>query len=608
MPDPAASSQPRLTRPHPSTSRSSPSTGPSASPLRLVNGSSVAVVGGGPAGSFFAYFLMRNARHMRLELQVDIYEQRDFRNLGAQGCNMCGGIVSESLVQHLAAEGIHLPVDVIRRRIDSYYLHMNGGSIRIDTPLREKRIAAVHRGGGPRGSRDASIASFDAYLLDLAVGLGARSIRDRVESVDRGGNGDGRPVIVTRGGRRETYDLMTVATGVNGPNSALFREGDLDYRAPGTSKTYICEFFLGVERMRRYLDSSMHVFLLNLPRLEFAALIPKGDYVTVCLLGQDIDKPLVQAFLDSSEVREVMPPHWQPPDDFCRCAPRINVSSAFRPYGDRLVFVGDCATSRLYKDGIGAAYRTAKAAAKAAALYGISRRDFERHYWPACRRITSDNAVGKVVFLVTRIIKRSTAAQRGVWRMLSHEQKMEGGRRRMSTVMWDTFTGSAPYKAVFRRTLHPGFWGRYLKETIAAALPRRGTGAGGRLKMVTGQLGRKYKPGEVVFRQGEVGDCMYVVHTGEVELILRRGEREFCLATLGQGEFFGEGALFREEPRVVTARSVGDSMILTLERESILRRMHEDPSLALKLLERMFERIRRLEEALVEKGSEVPVF
>ncbi|UCC49315.1 MAG: hypothetical protein JSV41_03815, partial [Gemmatimonadota bacterium] len=62
----------------------------------------MAVIGGGPAGSFFAYFLLDTARMVDLDVQVDIYEPRDYTRPGPAGCNNCGGIVSESLVQLLA--------------------------------------------------------------------------------------------------------------------------------------------------------------------------------------------------------------------------------------------------------------------------------------------------------------------------------------------------------------------------------------------------------------------------------------------------------------------------------------------------------------------------
>ncbi len=45
------------------------------------------------------------------------------------------------------------------------------------------------------------------------------------------------------------------------------------------------------------LGNSMHVFLLTIPRLEFAAIIPKGEFVTVVMLGDELDQELVHAFL-----------------------------------------------------------------------------------------------------------------------------------------------------------------------------------------------------------------------------------------------------------------------------------------------------------------------
>lgn len=77
-------------------------------------------VGGGPAGALSAYFLLRFARVPNLELRVDIYEPRDFTRPGPHGCNMCGGLLSESLMQVLADEGIRLPPVVVQRAIDAY--------------------------------------------------------------------------------------------------------------------------------------------------------------------------------------------------------------------------------------------------------------------------------------------------------------------------------------------------------------------------------------------------------------------------------------------------------------------------------------------------------
>ncbi len=67
----------------------------------LEDGSRVAVIGAGPAGSMFSYFFLSMAETMGLGVDVDIFEPRRFCHRGPAGCNHCGGIVSESLVQRL---------------------------------------------------------------------------------------------------------------------------------------------------------------------------------------------------------------------------------------------------------------------------------------------------------------------------------------------------------------------------------------------------------------------------------------------------------------------------------------------------------------------------
>ncbi len=438
------------------------------SSLQLDDDSRIAVVGGGPAGSLFSYFLLDMAERIGIDVQVIIYEPRDFSVPAPLGCNMCGGVVSESLVQILAADGINLPPTVVQRGIDSYVLHMDVGNVRIETPLHERRIAAVHRGVGPRGIKEIKWGSFDGYLQALAVQKGARVVRERVHGIDWE---DGRPQVKTRRGSPQIYDLIVGAVGVNSSALKLFEKLEFGYRAPRATKTYITEFPLGEETVQRYLGNAMHVFLLDLPRLKFAALIPKGDYVTVCMLGKEIDQALVHTFLDSPEVKGCLPPNWDIPQGVCHCSPRMYIQGAVQPFGDRVVLIGDCGASRLYKDGIGAAYRTAKAAARTAIFQGISAEDFRNHYWPACRRLSIDNTIGEVVFTITRLIQKTRFARRAVLSMVSSEQQKDGSSQRMSTVLWDTFTGSAPYQDVFLRSLHPEFLSRFFWNIAISVWP-----------------------------------------------------------------------------------------------------------------------------------------
>ncbi len=439
----------------------------------LGDGSRIGVVGSGPAGSFFAYFALDLAETLGRRIVVDLYEPRDFSSPAPAGCNMCGGIVSESLVQHLAAEGIVLPPSVIQRGIDSYVLHMDVGTVRIVTPLEEMRVGAVHRGLGPRDIQERTWSSFDGFLQSMAEGKGARIIPHRVVRLSRTDDG---PEVVIEDGASATYDLLVVAGGVNSDAPALIEGLGIGYKGPKTANTFIREYFLGNEVLDNTLGSSMHVFLLNIRGLEFAAVIPKGAYATVCLLGDGVDKRLAEAFMNSPAVRACFPAGMELPRRSCQCAPRINVRGARRAFANRVLILGDCGVTRLYKDGIGAAYRTAKAAAGAAMFHGVSAGSFRRHYAPALRSIERDNRLGRFVFAVTRLIQKYEFARRGVLRMTSAEQERAGRRRRMSQVLWDVFTGSASYRSVLLRTLHPGFWIRLLGWLAAGSPPgaRRG--------------------------------------------------------------------------------------------------------------------------------------
>jgi len=572
-----------------------------AADLRLRSGSRVAIVGGGPAGSMFGYFLLSMSERIDLALAVDIFEPKDYSAAGPAGCNMCGGIVSESLVQLLATEGIPLPSTVVQRGIEAYVLHTDVGTVRIEPPGGEKRIAAVHRGSGPRGNPGGRWESFDGYLLGLAAGKGASVIRERVDEIDWS---NGKPRVRTKAVERGEYDLVAGTVGVNSPSLKMFADTVPGYAPPTKTKTHICDFLLGKEDVDRFLGSSMHVFLLPLPRLEFGAIIPKGHYATVCLLGRDIDAGLVEAFLASPEVRACFPPEWKPAKDHCRCWPAINIGAASRPFGDRMVLIGDSGVNRLYKDGIGGAYRAAKAAAKTAVFHGVSGKDFRRHYGPTCSALSFDNGIGKMIFAVTTLIRNTRVVRKGVLRMTAAEQNGRQGPQRMSSVLWDTFTGSASYRDVFLRTLHPLFLARLLFN-ISSATPLADTDVRKReVDPMQGDLGKTYSRGELIVRQGDAGECMYVVQSGKVEVLREEDGREVLLAELGEGDFFGEMALFEKEVRSATIRAAGDVRVLTIDRKILLRKIHDDPSLAFRIMQKMSQRIRELNRQLVRSAVE----
>jgi CRP-like cAMP-binding protein len=118
--------------------------------------------------------------------------------------------------------------------------------------------------------------------------------------------------------------------------------------------------------------------------------------------------------------------------------------------------------------------------------------------------------------------------------------------------------------------------------------------------MTTGALGKQYTDGEVIVRQGDVGEQMFVVQEGEVQVIREADDRELELAVLTTGDVFGEMALFDREVRSATVRAKGDARVLTVDRRLFMRNVHEDPSLAFRILQRLSQRIRDLDAKLAE--------
>ena len=118
-------------------------------------------------------------------------------------------------------------------------------------------------------------------------------------------------------------------------------------------------------------------------------------------------------------------------------------------------------------------------------------------------------------------------------------------------------------------------------------------------------LGKDYEDGEVIVREGEPGNCMFVVQEGVVEAVTESDGRELRLRTMGADEIFGEMALFEEEVRTATIRALGPARVLTIDKRNFLGGIHEDPSLALRVVQTMSHRIRDLTNRLAHYEENV---
>lgn len=120
--------------------------------------------------------------------------------------------------------------------------------------------------------------------------------------------------------------------------------------------------------------------------------------------------------------------------------------------------------------------------------------------------------------------------------------------------------------------------------------------------MVSGALGKIYGNGEEIIRQGKVGESMYVVQSGRVEVVIDGDNGSVQhLAFLDAGNFFGEMSVFEKEVRSATVRAVGEARVLKIDKKTLMRRIREDPLLAVNLLKTMSQRIRALNAELAHQ-------
>lgn len=104
-----------------------------------------------------------------------------------------------------------------------------------------------------------------------------------------------------------------------------------------------------------------------------------------------------------------------------------------------------------------------------------------------------------------------------------------------------------------------------------------------------------YRDGEMVFRQGDPGDRMYVVMAGAVRIFRQTGDTETVLGELGFGEMFGELSLFDQRPRSASARAVGATELRVITHEEFMEL--DCDMLIRKMLLSLADRLRRVNEA-----------
>ena len=459
------------------------------SPTRLMDGDRVAVVGGGPAGSFFAIQLLREARKLDRKIEVVIIEKRgpadvNFEDYQCQGCNFCAGLISARLNQILDESGLAVPEEIIRGRVDYIWIHGQWKNLRLRVP-NDKQMYSVFRGSLP-GRRSGRPRGLDGFLLGEAVKEGARLQCGDVQAIAYSATGKPQLTFRATSGQTVTLDasFVAIATGINAHCGSDYSADGLIASikqlnpsfVPGkTRRTLIFELDAGQDFLERNMNREIYFIEYGSKRLtlEHTALIPKGRFLTVALIGKCIDeavlprdsKQIIHDFLSLPQIDRILP-------DIaaarlaCACTPRMTVSPAKSPFGHRFAIIGDAVGSRLNKDGIYSAHVTATRLAHAVLHEGIDKQALAHGHGKTVRWLEADNRYGRWVFAVSRAAFTVPVISRIMYQAFATEHKVRDEESRpLSVVLWQIASGTADYREVFQEMCSYGV----LRSVLAGA-------------------------------------------------------------------------------------------------------------------------------------------
>ncbi|MBO6947219.1 MAG: cyclic nucleotide-binding domain-containing protein [Rhodospirillales bacterium] len=103
---------------------------------------------------------------------------------------------------------------------------------------------------------------------------------------------------------------------------------------------------------------------------------------------------------------------------------------------------------------------------------------------------------------------------------------------------------------------------------------------------------REYKPGQVIFHQGEVGAEAYFVDNGKVEIARGDGNAELVLGVVGKGELLGEMALVDAEERMATARAMGRTTLIVVPKKVFDRVLRKSNPIVVAMMKTLLRRLR----------------
>ncbi len=412
--------------------------------LRETN--TIVIVGCGPAGASCALRLKNLSSDRTPPLRIIVYEGKPLERKSY--FNQCLGVLSPPLDKIMEQElGIPFPWAIIQRRIEGYVIHSDRSTLTLS--------------GEHAPSYACRRVEFDNYLFQKVREAGVEVIPARVTDIDF----SPEAAMVYSESCNIRADLVIGAFGLDDGLARVF-ERNSPYRAPRFLSSVVTKLHPGEEAMARF-GNNIHAFLIAALPLEFGAITPKGNHLSINIAGEIVDAPTMDRFLGLPGVRETLP------ETYRRTLPELTYFKgkfptlpAKAPFGERYIMVGDAAgLNRPFKGkGINSAVTTGLRAAEAIAAFGLTRSAFEQ-YIKGCCELTDDIPYGRIL--------RSVANRFSKYGLLDGVLEAAKKEPVLQKAMFNIVSGQETYKETWKEARNVGLLLRTFWASLRGKRKRR---------------------------------------------------------------------------------------------------------------------------------------
>jgi flavin-dependent dehydrogenase len=460
--------------------------------MQLQKGSKIVILGGGPAGALFAIHLLLHSKQASLDIVVTIIDKKVVKHPGKlpcklEGCNYCAGIISPRLNNALEKSGISLPKELICEAFSHIWIHGLWKNFPLKLP-RNQHMYSVFRGALPldRGKRADGL---DGFLLNQARIRGAAVMAGEVTDIQYTPLKKPRVTVVDGSGKEKAIqsDFLAIATGIH-PFQGNVREHNPVFRSfmginPGFSPprirpALIFELKPGRAYLKKYMHKEIYFIVSGSKKLclDHISLVPKGDYLTMALVGDRIDKAsfpketrkIINDVLSLPLFRTILP-HiaLDSTPVACSCTPYMVTAPSKGGVCDRIAVVGDALGSRLYRDGLYSAFVSAEALAETVVHKGVDKKSLASGYARVIHWLRTDTYYAERVIAWIQTVLKSPFLSRILYQTYATEMKLkEREQRPVGNLLLDLGSGVADYADVFNNLIRKPILLSILRGTV----------------------------------------------------------------------------------------------------------------------------------------------